>query len=197
MPMTFCPDCNADLEAVPLGFPCPGCGGNRRAAVVGLPPATATGEAGEIGFLVNEALAELEALPAETAHEVAVGFTRYAAMAMSGRMIAAGFDPRDAPAFYRLWRALPGSARVALMATVLVAAPVASGGLQEAGADLYRALKSAIRSIAAEELAASPEREPTPAPPLPRLVTAEDAVCDPSEDNAKPDDGRDYTRSGK
>lgn len=31
--MMFCPDCNADLDAVPLGEECPGCGGRRRLAI--------------------------------------------------------------------------------------------------------------------------------------------------------------------
>jgi hypothetical protein len=32
--MMFCPDCNANLDAVPPGAPCPTCGGQRRSAVV-------------------------------------------------------------------------------------------------------------------------------------------------------------------
>ena len=32
--MMFCPDCNAHLDGVPVGLPCPGCGGSRRSAAV-------------------------------------------------------------------------------------------------------------------------------------------------------------------
>jgi hypothetical protein len=32
--MMFCPDCNADLDGVPVALPCPGCGGSRRSAAV-------------------------------------------------------------------------------------------------------------------------------------------------------------------
>jgi len=131
-------------------------------------------EAHGIAALARDALAEFDALPAETARRVAVAFTRYAAMATSGQINAAGLDPRDAPAFFRFWRALPGRARFSLMAAALAAAPVASGALQQAGADLYEAVKNGIRSIAAREAAA--ESDPTPARPLPRLVTPEDAA---------------------
>lgn len=32
--MMFCPTCNADLDGVSVGLPCPGCGGSRRPAAV-------------------------------------------------------------------------------------------------------------------------------------------------------------------
>jgi hypothetical protein len=50
--MMFCPDCNTNLDAVPVDDPCPGCGGKRRSAVAyaevaravaTAPPVTAVG----------------------------------------------------------------------------------------------------------------------------------------------------------
>jgi hypothetical protein len=32
--MMFCPACNANLDGIPAGVPCPGCGGKRRSAAV-------------------------------------------------------------------------------------------------------------------------------------------------------------------
>jgi hypothetical protein len=55
-PTMTCPDCGADLDRVPVEEPCPGCGGKRRAAHVKL--------------IVDTALAELAAMPADQARAV-------------------------------------------------------------------------------------------------------------------------------
>jgi hypothetical protein len=43
--MTFCSDCNANLDGVPTGTSCPGCGGERRSA-------TASPDSNEIGVTI-------------------------------------------------------------------------------------------------------------------------------------------------
>jgi hypothetical protein len=137
-------------------------------------------------------------LSVETARKVAIGFTRYAAMATSGQAVALGFDPRDAPAFHRVWRALPWSARMILMTGALAAGQVAIGALQQVGAVLVEAVRSGIRCVAAQEEAV--EREVAPPHPLPRLVTPEDAVQDggrpPGCARMRPGDGAAHRKAG-
>jgi hypothetical protein len=80
MATMFCPDCNADLDRVPVKEACPGCGGGRRSARVELPTAYSTAKANEVQALVQDALDELAAMPAEVAE---TAFKRVVALAGS------------------------------------------------------------------------------------------------------------------
>jgi hypothetical protein len=70
MASMFCPDCSVSLDDVPVGNPCPGCGGRRRSAKVGIPAVSATISVGEVRALVQEAVDELTAMPTDRARVV-------------------------------------------------------------------------------------------------------------------------------
>jgi hypothetical protein len=164
-----CVGCGADLGAVPTGA-CPRCGDVRRKIRVFVTDTVTVTDSVNVEVLVREALAELSALPTDTRNRVVHGFARFAVVATSGTIVAAGFAPRDAPRLHQLWRALPAAARTTLLFAVATASAVGTGAANKAGEDLYEALKNGIRAIA------TAEREPTPAPPLPPLVRPGDAV---------------------
>jgi hypothetical protein len=71
MATTTCPACGADLGPVPVGEPCPKCGGQGRALPVEFPDLTTAATAGTVSVLVREALAELDAMSFEQRQEVA------------------------------------------------------------------------------------------------------------------------------
>ena len=54
MAMTFCPDCNTNLDDVPADEPCPGCGGNKRWHTITIPPAVVQATA-QVGVSVGMA----------------------------------------------------------------------------------------------------------------------------------------------
>jgi hypothetical protein len=49
----FCPDCRQGLDGVPVGAPCPQCGGTRRSARVEVPTANVTISAGDVSVQVG------------------------------------------------------------------------------------------------------------------------------------------------
>src|SRR6266702_1285711 len=65
---TTCPEFDADLDALPSAEPCPTCG--KRHRTCGLPPAIARAEAGDIGIVVETAVAELTSMPADQARAI-------------------------------------------------------------------------------------------------------------------------------
>jgi hypothetical protein len=193
----FCPDCGLDLDSVPVGAPCAGCGGSRRSAGVGLVAATGRGEAAEIGVLVKDALDELAAMPADAARALVEEAKRRLAaprpstgerrsgsgepLATSAHLGIAIGVRRDAvliPANARTWRDLlaPSAdevrravldAVIAAAVTYLVARHLPPG----ANAGALPADDPCRRPTPALVV----EREPTPARALSPLVTPGDA----------------------
>jgi hypothetical protein len=167
MATMFCSDCRADLDTVPVGAPCPACGGRGRSATI---KALALVARSEISALVKEALAEVAAMPEEKLREIVggivhLGVTIRGSTALSGeptviQVTAGGHGVSDgsatvtversatgmvlitdsAPAFKRLIDALSPKARWLLLLFVAEAIKKVAYG---------PALDFAIRKVAA------------------------------------------------
>jgi hypothetical protein len=116
-----------------------------------------TATTAEILTRIDQALAELDAMPPERARRVADQFIRTARMLVACRQPVAAGVGGDAPIFLRLWHEMPGWAKAALALYV-------AGAIQEAGADSVRLLKAGIRSLAGKIATAAPESVPSQPP---------------------------------